>query len=122
MTATAWILSEAVALCRQIEEVCPAFGCHVALTGGLLYKLGERKDCDILFYRIREVDEIDVAGLLTGLTKLGIEADPEHAGASHEDELWCVKATWKDRSLDIFFPEPPPSADIDTVVVEGQLL
>lgn len=39
-----WTQAEAIALCRKIEDVCPAFGCHVALTGGVLYKLGERKD------------------------------------------------------------------------------
>lgn len=33
-----WTQAEAVALAKKIEAVCPAFGCHVALTGGLLYK------------------------------------------------------------------------------------
>ena len=39
MTDT-WTTAEAIALCREIEAICPAFGCHIALTGGLLYKEG----------------------------------------------------------------------------------
>ena len=41
-----WTQAEAIDLCREIEKGCPQFGCHVALTGGLLYKDGPRKDCD----------------------------------------------------------------------------
>jgi hypothetical protein len=44
-----WTLAEAVEVCRQVEAICPPFGCHVALTGGTLYKDGERKDLDLLF-------------------------------------------------------------------------
>ena len=49
-----WTQQHAIELCKRIESVCPRYGCHVALTGGLLYKDGPRKDCDILFYRIRQ--------------------------------------------------------------------
>jgi hypothetical protein len=97
-----WTQAEAIALCRKIEDVCPAFGCHVALTGGLLYKLGERKDCDIVFYRIRQVDEIDVVGLFGALAKLGITA------AAVEFVRFVVKATYRGRALDCFFPEAEP--------------
>ena len=38
-----WNLNSAAALCRKIESVCPHYGCHVALTGGALYKDGEWK-------------------------------------------------------------------------------
>lgn len=50
-----WTQEEAIQLCRLLEALAPTFGCHVALTGGCLYKDGERKDCDILLYRIRQV-------------------------------------------------------------------
>ena len=56
-------LYRAVEICRSIECECPKFGCHVALTGGTLYKDGERKDLDILFYRIRQVENIDYDSL-----------------------------------------------------------
>lgn len=39
-----WTQKEAIELCVKIEAICPKYGCHVALTGGLLYKEGERKD------------------------------------------------------------------------------
>jgi len=93
----AWTLHEAVALCRVIETICPAFGCHVALTGGTLYKDGERKDCDILFYRIRQIPEIDVDGLFGALALVGIV---KRSGFG-----WCHKATYDGREIDCFFPE-----------------
>lgn len=105
-----WTQAEAIALCRKIEDVCPAFGCHVALTGGVLYKLGERKDLDIVFYRIRQVEEIDVVGLFRGLAAIGI-------GRTTETGSFCVKATYRGRKIDIFFPEelggeyPPAEPD-----------
>src|ERR1035437_5571090 len=54
-----WTQTEAIELCVKVEAICPKYGCHVALTGGLLYKQGKRKDCDLLFYRIRQVEQID---------------------------------------------------------------
>lgn len=101
-----WQQSEAIALCEQIERICPEFGCHVALTGGLLYKPGERKDADILFYRIRQVDEIDIGGLMDALGAIGIEPG--------DDFGWCYKATFQGKPIDFFFPERPgdyPTAD-----------
>jgi hypothetical protein len=92
-----WIQAEAIELCRKIEAVCPRFGCHVALTGGLLYKEGQRKDCDILFYRIRQRETIDTDGLKVALESIGM-ADWDGFG-------WCVKATYRGKTIDIFFPE-----------------
>lgn len=117
----AWTQPEAINLCLFIEDVCPKFGCHVALTGGLLYKTGQRKDADILFYRIREVEEIDLAGLFRALAVLGIEVDPEHAGSSHEDDSWCVKANWHGKPIDFFFPETPSSCSESSSMEDIQL-
>lgn len=99
-----WTQADAIALCVAIEDVCPKFGCHVALTGGLLYKSGPRKDADILFYRIRDVAEIDISGLLCVLQELGITHDYERDD-EYGDELWCVKAMYHGRPIDLFFPE-----------------
>lgn len=93
----AWTQEAAISLCRAIEAIAPAHGCHVALTGGLLYKDGERKDADLLFYRIRQVDEIDVDGLFGSLAALGIEKTGGFG--------WCHKATYEGRPIDCFFPE-----------------
>lgn len=95
--STHWDQESAVALCQDIEAICPEFGCHVALTGGCLYKTGERKDCDILFYRIRQVETIDVDGLFEALAKIGVERASGFG--------WCIKATFGGRKIDCFFPE-----------------
>lgn len=97
MNSQKWTQAEALALCVAVEKVCPAFGCHVALTGGLLYKEGARKDCDLLFYRIRQVKEIDQTGLWGALDKIGLS---KVSGFG-----WCHKAKFLGKSVDCFFPE-----------------
>lgn len=102
-----WTLAQAVDLARLIEDVCPKFGCHVALTGGLLYKDGARKDADFLFYRIRQVDEVDKDGLFEALAALGI--------GNVRGFGWCHKAEWRGQPIDFFFPDedgeyPPTEA------------
>jgi hypothetical protein len=92
-----WLQHEVFDLCRRVENICPAFGCHVALTGGLLYKEGPRKDADLLFYRIRQRPEIDVDGLLAALGTIGIAVT---GGGG-----WCWKASYLERPVDLFFPD-----------------
>lgn len=92
-----WTQADAIELCRKIETFAPKYGCHVALTGGTLYHFGERKDVDILFYRIRQTPEIDVGGLMTALRDIGVTPG--------EDFGWCYKATLDGRDIDFFFPE-----------------
>lgn len=94
---TKWSQQEAIELCAAIEKLAPQYGCHVALTGGCLYKGGPRKDADILFYRIRQVETIDVDGLFDALEKAGIEITGDFG--------WCVKAKIGERNIDFFFPE-----------------
>jgi hypothetical protein len=92
-----WTQSEAIALCVKVEAICPAFGCHVALTGGLLYKQGPRKDCDLLFYRIRQVEEINLDGLWDALRGIGLNQTTGFG--------WCYKAEYNGKPLDCFMPE-----------------
>lgn len=94
-----WTQQQAIELCRKIEMLAPKYGCHVALTGGTLYHFGERKDADILFYRIRQVEEIDVDGLMSALADIGITPGRDYG--------WCHKATYEGRAIDFFFPERP---------------
>lgn len=97
-TPAPWTQSEAIELCKLVEAVCPRFGCHVALTGGLLYKEGTRKDADLLFYRIRQVDQIDIAGLFGALQdEVGIVFVSGFG--------WCLKAEYQGKRIDCFFPE-----------------
>jgi len=92
-----WNIEEAISLIVKIEALAPKFGCHVALTGGVLYKVGERKDLDILFYRIRQVDKIDTDGLMAALESIGLDK-PVGSG-------WIYKSKFNGKSIDIFFPE-----------------
>jgi hypothetical protein len=92
-----WNLEDAVQLCKKIESVSPEFGCHVALTGGTLYKDGERKDCDILFYRIRQIGKVDIEGLFKKLETIGVKKESGFG--------WCHKAVFEGKDIDCFFPE-----------------
>jgi hypothetical protein len=94
-----WTQKQAIALCVLIESICPNYACHVALTGGMLYKHGERKDCDLLFYRIRQAAKIDMEGLFDALSEIGFE--------NIRGLGWCYKAEFEGRKLDLFFPEQP---------------
>lgn len=98
-----WTLMQAVRLCKQVERICPQFGCHVALTGGTLYKDGPRKDADLLFYCIRQVDRIDEEGLLEALKDLGFYIGKRHG--------WVTKSTYLGNDVDLFFPEAYPASD-----------
>lgn len=98
-------LEKAIVICKSIEAVSPSFGCHVALTGGCLYKQGERKDLDILFYRIRQVEKIDKDGLLNALGLLGFK-DISGFG-------WIHKASVAGYSVDMFFPEEQQGEEYD---------
>lgn len=92
-----WNLSQALPLIRQIELACPAAGCHVALTGGVLYKSEDRKDLDLMFYRIRQQREIDMDALWEILRLLNVI---KLSGFG-----WCYKASYHGKPIDIFFPE-----------------
>lgn len=92
-----WTQTEAIKLCVLVENICPHYGCHVALTGGLLYKHGARKDCDLLFYRIRQSAEIDYDGLWSALTVIGLKKVKGFG--------FCVKASYEGKGVDCLFPE-----------------
>lgn len=97
MTSKFWKQADAIKMCRLLESVAPAYGCHVALTGGCLYKDGPRKDADVIFYRIRQVENIDVASLLGHLEALGF--------AIMDDTGWRVSVVYKGGVVDLLFPE-----------------
>ena len=67
-----WTREMAVELCTLIQGVSPPFNAHPALTGGLLYKEGKRKDCDIVIYRRGDTNgvrpDLDWEGLWKAMT------------------------------------------------------
>lgn len=105
-----WWLDEVIAFCTELEAFAPDYGCHIGLTGGLLYKDGLRKDADILIYRIRQIEKIDTEGLFRAMwERMGVERD--------QGLGWCIKATWRNRRIDFFFPEEDgeyPTTDADS--------
>jgi hypothetical protein len=112
-----WTQAEAIELAVAIEAICPEYGCHVALTGGLLYKPGPRKDADFLFYRIRDWSEVDVSGLFSALAAIAIIQGKDHG--------WCKKATYHGKPIDFFFPDDDGSypdvelSDIDLLDMDA---
>lgn len=99
-----WSHHEALKICQRIEPIAEKYGAHVALTGGCLYKAGERKDVDILFYRIRQEDTIRAMEMFRELEDaIGI-----HVYVCYG---WVVKAGIKNAiteeimDIDFFFPE-----------------
>lgn len=99
---TDWVQAEALTLARAVEQVSPEFGYHVALTGGLLYKDGPRKDADLVFYSIRQRDG-DRKGLLAAMTALGVTVDGTFG--------WMNKSRWLGKTVDLFFPETAKTGD-----------
>ena len=96
MKMTIWNQADAITMCRAIESIIPTYGYHIALTGGLLYKDGMRKDADILFYHICSAadrwSDMWVALEFIGLKKL-----------RGEEGMWCVKAEYAGKPVDCFF-------------------
>lgn len=102
---TRWTQADALDLCRRIEAICPAFGCHVALTGGCLYGEPdtERKDADILFYRVRQVEAIDLDGLFAALEGIGVHVVGPTDCWVVKAQAWLIPGHYGD--VDLFFPE-----------------
>lgn len=92
-----WVQQEAINLATKVESVCALAGCHVALTGGCLYKGGFRKDCDLLFYRIRQTENINLDVLWKLLSSIGLEMT--------SGRRWVFKGIYEGKSVDMFFPE-----------------
>jgi hypothetical protein len=98
---TAWSLEEGLALCTAIHEIpSQKFNCHPALTGGLLYKQGPRKDCDIVIYQRGDVDgkrePIDWANLWVALLGIGLELV--------NDFGYVKKCRYRGKTVDVFDP------------------
>lgn len=122
-------LKTARALCVEIESISPLYGCHVALTGGCLYKEGPRKDVDIVLYRDREKDKIDFDGLFKALESIGITQGKDHnfckkaiycfEGEEYDIDFLCpedrngnyVEDVKKDKEENPFFPRHLQSRD-----------
>ena len=96
-----WTQAEAIALCKQIEVFAPSYGFHVALTGGCLYKEGERSDLDLVFYRDRRVTR-RTEGLLSAIISIG---DTRAIGWSDREFGWRFVCYINGKKVDMLFPQ-----------------
>jgi hypothetical protein len=96
-----WTLQDGIALCTAIHEMpSQKFNCHPALTGGLLYKTGPRKDCDIVIYQRGDVngvrEPIDWPGFWLACEAIGLHL--------FHDFGYVKKCRYRDKWVDVFDP------------------
>lgn len=91
-------LEDGIAICRELYAELADKGFFPALTGGLLYKNGDRKDCDIVIYRHRQlVQHFETIELEPYLRNIGF-SDFKYYG-------FVTKVKFKGFDIDIFNPE-----------------
>jgi hypothetical protein len=95
VTQPLWTQALAIKLCNDLEPICAANKCHVALTGGLLYKEGPRKDADIMIYRVRQAPDINREKLLELFKPIGVTVKATHG--------WVWKCDYLGYPLDLFW-------------------
>ena len=90
-------LNKAVKLCSQLYPLLEPLGFYPALTGGSLYKDGDRKDIDIVLYRNRQkMPEIDwdvLSEILKPIIKITVRSG------------FCTKGVWEGLDVDFSIPE-----------------
>lgn len=85
-------------LCKVLYGKLEPIGYYPALTGGLLYKDGNRKDIDIIIYRNRQkVESFETVDLTLVLSEVGVTITASFG--------FVTKAKWKGLVVDIFNPE-----------------
>lgn len=93
-------ITVALRLAKTIEPHLAPQGIHVALTGGVLYKEGQRKDIDLLLYveRDRAVPR-NMYTVVEGLCKAlpGMQITGYYG--------FVIKAKYEDTAIDFLYPE-----------------
>lgn len=111
---TAWTLEMGIKLCTEIQKWSPLYHCHPALTGGLLYKIGLRKDCDIVIYQRGDTNGVRHPINWTGLW----DCLAQHVGLSMlHDYGYVKKCEWLGKVVDIF--DPTKESDYPIVVIDA---
>jgi hypothetical protein len=106
-TPLAWTRDLAIDLCVKLEAIAPTYGAHVALSGGVLYREGPRKDCDLVIYRHGgRAEEIDRFGLVAALIdQLKMEAVRVSGRV--------FKMRYQGRQVDLMIHDAAEAADSD---------
>ena len=93
----------AIELCKLLYQKLEPLGFYPSLTGGLLYKEGNRKDIDILIYRNRQkVESFETIDIESHLNSVGVEITGYFG--------FVTKAKWKGLVIDLFNPETSEEA------------
>ncbi len=100
-----WDFEAGKLFCTFIEVIANQCGAHVALTGGVLYKDGPRKDLDIMFYRHKVSEPIDLIKLKTLMELENIIWAPRRQGRIHKAFFMNIYP------IDMFFPMEPEYTD-----------
>lgn len=88
----------AIDFCKQLHLCLLPKGIYPALTGGSLYKVGPRKDIDVVLYRNRQkLARFETIDLKEQLAKIGVEIIASYG--------FVTKAKWNGISIDLFNPE-----------------
>lgn len=91
-------IEDGIKLCKLLRMILLPHGFYPALTGGLLYKNGERKDIDIVIYRNRQkIKEFEITDLTPLLDKIGLNIISTYG--------FCTKCKWKGFIVDVLNPE-----------------
>lgn len=89
---------DGIELCKILYDKLSPIGFYPALTGGLIYKDGPRKDIDIVIFRNRqEHDGFETAQLFDELASVGVDIIDTFG--------FVTKAEWKGFTIDLFNPE-----------------
>jgi hypothetical protein len=101
-----WTREEAIALCIAAEQCAAQHGWHVALSGGLLYKAGPRKDADLVVYRHREPGSYRESEVQLSAARYRLLVELARIGMADQVTLGCVvKVRYLSHGVDLIFPE-----------------
>ena len=98
-------LLHAVRLCKTIEPICIKNGFHIALTGGVLHKDGNRKYTDLILYKNRQNSDQNLLQLWNDLQLQGVRFIKSFG--------FVTKFTWQGNKIDMLYPEFPKSEQGD---------
>ena len=95
-----WNLASALEYCFYAEQKISAFA-HIGLTGGCLYKQGERKDLDLIIYPHQNVRSFDLTAVPNVLGLTIVTENVEFLEAYSRAVVKCLLPDG--RGIDLFF-------------------
>lgn len=103
---------KAIGICAKLYRVLGPLNFYPALTGGCLYKEGERKDCDIVIFRHRQAHTDFELKHLEPVLRLAGFTDFQHFG-------FVTKCMYLGCAVDLFNPETSLDDDYENDNVDA---